>query len=103
MKSDTRDEVVWRLNTAVGHLHAIGDLIETCMPYRDVVHQLIAVKTALRVASNRLLACQLQQSEEILLSGSEAGHRAELSRLQELYELSLRQHGNETEGQHDDL
>lgn len=92
MESDIRAEVVWRLNTAVGHLHAIRDLIEAGMPYKDVIHQLGAVKAALRAASTRLLTCQIRQSEEIILNGSVAARMAELSRLQDLYELLLRRH-----------
>jgi DNA-binding FrmR family transcriptional regulator len=103
MESDIRAEVVWRLNTAAGHLHAIYDLIEAGMPYKEVIHQLGAVKAALRAASIRLLTCQIKQSEDIILNGSVEARMAKLTRLHDFYELLLRQHGSETEGQSDDL
>lgn len=97
MESDIRAEVVWRLNTATGHLHAICDLVEAGMSCKDVIHQLGAVKAALRVASIRLLACQIKQSEEIILNGSLEARIAELTHLHDIYELLLRQHINESE------
>jgi DNA-binding FrmR family transcriptional regulator len=91
MQAEKQTEVVWRLNTAVGHLHAIRELVEEGGPCEEVLHQLRAVKAALRVAGIRLLACQIKQSEEIIINGSVEARIAELARLHKLYVLLEKQ------------
>jgi len=58
------------LNTAVGHLHAIRKLVEAGRSCEEVVHQLKAVKAALRVIKSRLVDYQVKHSEEIIINGS---------------------------------
>lgn len=96
MQAEIRSEVVWRLNTSVGHLQAVRELVEAGRPCEEVLQQLKAVKAALRVAGIRLLACQIKQSEEIIISGSVEVRIAELARLHKLYELIEQQSGYET-------
>ncbi len=87
MQAEIRTEVVWRLNTAVGHLHAIRELVKAGRPCEEVLHQLRAVKAASRTAGIRLLACQVKQSEEIIINGNAEARVAELERLHKLYRL----------------
>lgn len=91
MQAEIQTEVVWRLNTAVGHLQAIRELVEAGRPCEEVLHQLRAVKAALRVAGIRLLACQIKYSEEIIINGSVEARIAELTRLHKLYVLMEQQ------------
>ena len=97
MQAEIQAEVVWRLHTAAGHLHAICELVEAGRPCEEVLHQLRAVKAALRVAGIRLLACQIKQSEEIIINGSVEARTAELARLHKLYTLLVQQPDYESE------
>lgn len=87
MQGEIRSEVVWRLNTSIGHLQAIRELVEAGRPCEEFLHQLRAVKAALRVAGIRLLACQVKYSEEIIINGNKEARMEELVRLHKLYEL----------------
>jgi DNA-binding FrmR family transcriptional regulator len=87
MQPEIQAEVVWRLNTAAGHLHAIRKLFEAGRSFEEVVHQMKAVKAALRVVESRLIDYQVKHSEEIILNGSTEIRTAELERLHKLYEL----------------
>ena len=91
MQPEIRDEVVWRLSTAAGHLHAIQDLVEVGRPCKEVIHQLKAVKAALRVVESRLVDSQVKHSEEIILNGSTEARIAELARLRNLYALLIQE------------
>lgn len=97
MLPDTQAEVVWRLNTAAGHLHAICELIDAGRPCEEVIHQLRAVKAALQVAGARLLDCQIKQSEKIIINGNLEARIAELAHLYNLYTLLLQQPTHEIE------
>jgi DNA-binding FrmR family transcriptional regulator len=87
MQAEIRSEVVWRLNTSVGHLQAIRELVEAGRPCEEVLQQLRAVKAALRAAGIRLLACQVKHSEEIIINGNEEARMEELVHLHKLYGL----------------
>ena len=89
MQTEIQDEVVWRLNTTAGHLHAIQEMVNAGRPCEEVINQLIAVKAALRVVETRLLAYQVMRSAEIILNGSKEARIAELARLYDLYVLLL--------------
>jgi DNA-binding FrmR family transcriptional regulator len=91
MQAEIRAEVVRRLNTAVGHLQAIREFVEAGKPCEEVLQQLRAVKAALRVAGIRLLACQVKDSEEIIINGNEEARVAELVHLHKLYGLVVQQ------------
>ncbi|HEX9091851.1 MAG TPA: metal-sensing transcriptional repressor, partial [Anaerolineales bacterium] len=84
MQAEIRSEVVWRLNTSVGHLQVIRELVEAGRPCEEVLQQLKTVKAALCVAGIRLLACQIKCSEEIIINGNKEARMDELVRLQKL-------------------
>jgi len=97
MQPEIQADVIWRLNTAAGHLHAIHDLVEAGSPYEEVIHQLKAVKAAMRVVETRLLTSQVRHSEEIILNGSAEARIAELARLHQLYEFLVPQADHKSE------
>ena len=97
MQLDEQTEVIWRLNIAAGHLHAIRKLVEAGRPCKEVTHQLRAVKAALRAVETRLLACQITQSEEIIINGNVEARIAELARLRKLYTLLVQHPEHESE------
>jgi DNA-binding FrmR family transcriptional regulator len=67
MQLEERNEIIKRLHISEGHLHAIISMVATDQPYEQVLHQLQAVRAALRVASACLLTYQVEQSQEIIL------------------------------------
>ncbi len=88
MQPEERAEIVRRLRTAEGHLGAVIGLVEAGKPCEQVLHQLGAVRAALRAAGARLVDCQIDYSEEIVRHHPCPEDRAaELTRLVNLYYL----------------
>lgn len=88
MQPDERSEIVRRLRSAEGHLGAVIGLVEAGKPCEQVLHQLGAVRAALRAAGARLLDCQINYSEELVRQNPCPEERAaELTRLVNLYYL----------------
>ncbi len=86
MKLDQRSEIIRRLRCAAGHLNAVIKMAEAGEPCGQVLHQLGAVNAAIRAAGARLIICQAQASEAIILDNPSPKQRiAELKRLQSLY------------------
>lgn len=97
MQPESQAEIVWRLHTAAGHLRAVCELVEADKPCEEVLHQLGAVRAALRVVGTRLFICQWKQSEEIIMNGSAEVRAAELTRLRRLITLVAQQLDYENE------
>ena len=88
MHPEELTDIVKRLRSAQGHLGAVIGLLEAGKPCEQVLHQLGAVRAALRAAGARLLDCQINSSEEIIQNGTCPEDRAaELNRLVNLYYL----------------
>jgi DNA-binding FrmR family transcriptional regulator len=86
MLLEERSEIVRRLHISEGHLHAIIGMVETDQPYEQVLHQLQAVRAALRAASACLLTYQVEQSQEIILHSICPEDRiGELAKLRDLF------------------
>jgi DNA-binding FrmR family transcriptional regulator len=47
MSNHKRDEVRKRVGRIHGHVHAINEMLDEGRPYADVVHQIVAVRSAL--------------------------------------------------------
>ncbi len=90
MQPEERAEIIRRLRSAEGHLGAVIGLIEAGKPCEQVLHQLGAVRAALRAAGARLVDCQINYSEEFIRHNSCPDDRAaELTRLFKLYFLLI--------------
>ena len=88
MQPEERAEIIQRLRSAEGHLGAVIGLLEAGEPCEQVLHQLGAVRAALRAAGARLLDCQINYSEDIIQNSPCPEDRAaELTRLLNLYFL----------------
>ena len=86
MKPDQQSNVIRRLRCAAGHLNAVIEMAEAGRPCEEVLYQLNAVQAALRVAGSKLLICQSQSSQAIILDSTSPERRtSELKRLQSLY------------------
>ena len=89
MHPEQRTEIVRRLRSAEGHLRAVIGLLESGKaPCEQVLHQLGAVRAALRAAGARILNDQVNCSEDIIQNSTCPEDRAtELNRLVNLYYL----------------
>jgi DNA-binding FrmR family transcriptional regulator len=101
-KLDQRSEIIRRLHCAAGHLNAVIEMAETGQPCEQVLHQLNAVEAALRAAGIKLILCQTQSSQSIILDSPSTKQRiAELKQLQSLYMLFLQHPNHHNEVSHD--
>lgn len=98
MQVEEQAEIILRLRTSKGHLEAVIGMVETGEACESILHQLSAVRGALRAVRIKLLTCQLRQSQEIIRWSPIAADRiAELSRLLVLYRLVSRHSYRERE------
>jgi len=95
MKTSQQSEILQRLRSASGHLNAVIKMAEAGQPCEQVLHQLGAVEAALRAAGIKLIICQAQSSEAVILDSPSSEQRlAELKRLRSLYTI-FRQYSNQ--------
>ncbi|MBI5839813.1 MAG: metal-sensitive transcriptional regulator [Chloroflexi bacterium] len=100
MKPDSQFEIISRLRCAAGHLNAVVEMAEAGQPCEQVLHQLSAVQSALHAAGIKLIICQAQISQSVILDSPSPQERlAELKRLQSLYAIFV-QHFNHTHEVH---
>jgi len=85
-KLDQHSEIIRRLRCAAGHLNAVITMADAGEPCEKVLHQLAAVDAAIRAAGARLIICQTESSQAVILDSPSPKQRmAELKRLQSLY------------------
>ena len=102
MKPDQQSEIIRRLRCAAGHLNAVIEMTEAGQPCEQVLHQLNAVQAALRAAGTKLIICQAQSSQTIILDSPSPKQRiSELKRLQSLYIIFLQYPNHHIEVSHD--
>ena len=94
MEHIQQPDIMLRLRSAAGHLDAVIRMAENGQPSEEVLHQLNAVQSALRVAGTKIICCEAESiREEILNSASFPERAVELHRLQSLYSIYV-QHFN---------
>ena len=102
MKPDQQSEIIRRLRCAAGHLNAVIEMTEAGQPCEQVLHQLNAVQAALRVTGTRLIICQSQDSQAIILASRSPKRRlSELKRLQSLSTIFMQYFNHHSEVSHD--
>jgi len=90
MKPTQQSEIIRRLRCAAGHLNAVIDMAEAGQPCEKVLHQLGAVDAAIRAAGLKLIICQAQSIQSVILDSASPKQRLdELKRLQSLYTIFL--------------
>ena len=88
MVLNQQPDIMQRLRSAAGHLNAVLDMVESGKPCEDVLHQLNAVQSSLRIAGTKIICCEAEAlREDILSSASSPQCSAELHRLQSLYSI----------------
>lgn len=95
MEATRQAEIIRRLRCAAGHLNAVIEMAESGQPCEEVLHQLNAVQSALSAVGVRIIHCQAEASQSVILNSSSSNKRiAELKRLQTLYRV-LTEHFNQ--------
>ena len=95
MELNRQPEIMQRLRSAAGHLNAVIEMTESGQPCEDVLHQLNAVQSALRIAGRKMICCEAESvREDILNSPSFPQCSTQLHRLQSLYMIYI-QHFNQ--------
>jgi DNA-binding FrmR family transcriptional regulator len=96
MGLDQQPEIMQRLRSAAGHLNAVLTMAESGQSCEDVLHQLNAVQSALRIAGMKMICCEAESVRQDILTSLSFPHRsAQLHRLQSLY-ATYAQHFNQT-------
>ena len=98
MKLDHQSEILKRLRCAAGHLDAVIHMTETRQPCDQVLHQLNAVQAALRAAGVKMIECQAESSQEVILNSPSVEQRiVELQNLKALYTIYVKQYSHKDE------
>ena len=98
MKTNQQSEIHHRLHCTAGHLNAVIKMVEDNETCEQVLHQLGAVDAAIRAAGIRLIICQAQSSQAIIVESPSVKQRTdELKRLQSLYTTLVRNSHHYTE------
>jgi len=98
MKSAQQSEILRRLHCTAGHLNAVIEMTEAQQPCEQVLHQLNAVQAALHTVGVKMIECQAQTSQDVILNSSSISERTtELERLQSLYSIFLKYTKNRNE------
>jgi len=96
MEPNPQADIIRRLRCAAGHLNAVIKMAESGQPCEQVLHQLNAVQSALRAAGTKIIWCQTESIQDVILNSPSFTQRfTELKRLQSLYTI-LVQHFNHT-------
>ena len=98
MTTKSRSEIIQRLRCAAGHLNAVVEMVEAEESCEQVLHQLNAVQAALRTAATKIIECQVESSQDVILNSSSATQRTmELQHLQSLYAILVKHYSNMSE------
>jgi DNA-binding FrmR family transcriptional regulator len=87
-ESHFHSSITRRLRCAVGDLQAVIEMTEAGAPCGQLLHQLNAVRAALHNAGIKIIECQAQSCQDVILSSTSVAQRIEeLHQLQSLYAI----------------
>lgn len=102
MKPTQQFEIIRRLRCAAGHLNAVIAMAEAGKPCEQVLHQLGAVEAAIHAVGSKLIICQAQSIQSIILESTSPEQRLdELKRLQSLYTIFIKHPRHNSEVYHE--
>ena len=70
MPTPPSDEMIRRLQCAEENLSAVIDLIENGESYTQVLHRLLAITAEIHTTGAKMILCQAQSSQEIILNSA---------------------------------
>lgn len=98
MDHEPASDVMRRLHCAAGHLNSVISMAEAGQPCEQILHQLNAVQAALKIAGVKIIECQAQSSQEIILNSDSVEQRTkELHHLQLLFTIFVKQYSTKSE------
>ena len=93
MNPSPQSDITRRLRCAAGHLNAVIKMTETDQPCEQILHQLNAVQAALQIVGVKLIQCQAQSCQDIIMNSTSVDQRTEeLHHLQSLYTIFVKQY-----------
>ena len=102
MELNQQPEIMQRMRSAAGHLNAVIEMAESGQSCEDVLHQLNAVQSALRIAGMKMICCEVESVREDILTSLSFPHRsAQLHRLQSLYTIYVQRFNQPQEDNYD--
>ena len=102
MKPNQHSDIVRRLHCAAGHLEAVIKMAEADEPCEQVLHQLAAVEAAIHAAGTKVIICEAQASQVIILESPSLMQRnTELKRLQSLSTILMKKSNHYSEVSYD--
>jgi hypothetical protein NreA len=91
MPNEVNSEVIRRLRSAEGHLHGVIKMVEAGQPCDEILHQLDAVRAALRTAGFVICKVQLDHSANIIRGSKCVEERkSEITRMANMYHLLIK-------------
>jgi len=91
MRAETKRDLIARLRSADGHLHAVLGMLEADRDCDQILHQLNAVQAALRAVGGQLLQDEVQECiGTVRKSDCPEKSAIQLERLLHLYTFSLK-------------
>jgi len=96
MNTEPHSDIVRRLRCAAGHLNAVIEMTESGEPCEQVLQQLNAVQAALQTVGVKIIECEAQSSQDVILNSASVTKRtAELRHLQSLYGIFVKHYSKE--------
>lgn len=88
---EANPEVIRRLRSAEGHLQSVIKMVETGRPCDEILHQLDAVRAALRTAGFVICKVQLDHTANIIRGSKCVEERkSEITRLADMYQILIK-------------
>jgi DNA-binding FrmR family transcriptional regulator len=88
MELNPQPDIMQRLRSAAGHLNAVIEMAQSGQPCENILHQLSAVQSALRIVGTKIICCEAGAVREDILNSLSFPHcSAGLHRLQSLYTI----------------
>ena len=98
MAPEPPSDITRRLRCAAGHLNSVISMVEAGQPCEQILHQLNAVQAALQIAGVKIIECQAQSNQEIILNSASVEQRTEaLRHLQSLFTIFVKQYSPKSE------
>lgn len=98
MHPQPASDITRRLRCAAGHLNSVISMAEAGQPCEQILHQLNAVQAALKIAGVKIIECQAQSSQDIILNSASVEQRTEeLRHLQSLFTIFVKQYSTKSE------
>lgn len=89
--TEINPEVIRRLRSADGHLQSVIKMVEAGQPCEEILHQLDAVRAALRTIGFEICKVQLDHAAKVIRGSTCVEERRnEITRMAEMYQILIK-------------